>query len=191
MHAPVTPEESLFGTILGTSHASGGRRALRLINKSLASKILPALPQTSGVKSQRFKPTATMMTAIRRLALPEAIPLCTRRNSMFKKPDYRGFCAPITLGGSHVSAGTFALPQSKASRPIVSYVAACFVALPYATDTAVRTDFLMSYLIVPLARPFPVHMHPLSFVAPILNRATTSRWQGKDYSPLRLPSTRL
>jgi len=151
---------------------------LRLIDKPPASNILPACPQTSGGKSQRFKPTATMMTADRSLALPEAIPLCTCRRLS-------------RLAGLKVSARTFALPQSKSSRPIVSYVAACFVALSYAMDASISADSFMSYLIVPLATSFPAYMHPLSFVAPLLNRATTSRWQGKDYSPLRLPPTRL
>jgi hypothetical protein len=168
MHAPSRLRKA-FSAQFWNESCEWRPPALRLINKSLASKILPALPQTSGVKSQRFVPAETPCSR-------SLITGLLRTHHAWRVSRIRWHLA---------------LPQSKSSRPIVSYVAACFVALPYATDTAVPTDFLMSYLIVPLARPFPVHMHPLSFVAPILNRATTSRWQGKDYSPLRLPSTRL
>ena len=71
-------------------------------------------PQTSGGESQRLKLIVTKMTANRSLALPEAIPLCTRRSSMSRKPDYRASTpAYHAWQVSTYPLARFALPQSK------------------------------------------------------------------------------
>jgi len=61
---------------LSTNHANVSRQPLRLIDKFLCLKTFCLLFLQR--QSHRFKPTVTMMTAIRSPALPEAIPLCTQ-----------------------------------------------------------------------------------------------------------------
>jgi hypothetical protein len=71
---------------------------------------------------------------------------------------------PITLGGSQLIRPHFLHCLSpKSSRPIVSYVATCFVAL---STQKWRLILFMSYLIVPLACPF-LHICILSHLWPL------------------------